>query len=292
MEPRAFALNLDADLELAAGPRYAPTRRTLAAMAAMRPPLAASLLAPGDRLVDEASPPASARGLVGVAFCPTPRGLSLLAAAGAIAPRAPSFDVLRAVNHRRFCASLGQTLPGARWIDALEDARALLAEPSPLGGDWRIKRAFGMSGRGQRVVSPGALDDGARASIVAGIAEGGVQIEPQCAITRELGLHGWLSSDGHLSVGRLVEQRCDAMGAWVSTELARDVPDSTRSAIAAELSRVAAALHAAGYFGPFGVDAYLYRVSPDPDAPLALQPRSEINARLSMGFATGFGPVP
>jgi hypothetical protein len=39
------------------------------------------------------------------------------------------------------------------------------------------------------------------------------------------------------------------------------------------------------YFGPFGVDAYTYRAR---DGRLGLQPRSEINARYSMGFAAGF----
>ena len=46
------------------------------------------------------------------------------------------------------------------------------------------------------------------------------------------------------------------------------------------------ALAGAGYFGPFGIDAYRYR---DRAGALRLQPRSEINARYSMGFAVGLG---
>jgi hypothetical protein len=49
---------------------------------------------------------------------------------------------------------------------------------------------------------------------------------------------------------------------------------------------VGRALFAAAYFGPFGVDGFVYR---DHDGGLRLQPRSEINARYSMGFAIGFG---
>ena len=52
-------------------------------------------------------------------------------------------------------------------------------------------------------------------------------------------------------------------------------------ALLAEAHRVAEALFAADYFGPFGVDAYFYRDRGD----IRLQPRSEINARYSMGFA-------
>ena len=58
-------------------------------------------------------------------------------------------------------------------------------------------------------------------------------------------------------------------------------------ALTTELARVAGALCAAGYFGPFGLDAYTYRGG---DGIVCLQPRSEINARYSMGFALGFGP--
>ena len=53
-----------------------------------------------------------------------------------------------------------------------------------------------------------------------------------------------------------------------------------------ERERVASALRQAGYFGPFGIDGYTYR---GPGGAVCLQPRSEINARYSMGFAVGMG---
>jgi hypothetical protein len=49
----------------------------------------------------------------------------------------------------------------------------------------------------------------------------------------------------------------------------------------AEAKVVAEGLTAAGYFGPFGVDAYTYR---DEERGVVLQRRSEINARYTMGF--------
>ena len=57
--------------------------------------------------------------------------------------------------------------------------------------------------------------------------------------------------------------------------------------MAGEAERVARALSGAGYFGPFGVDAFTYR---DRVGNVCVQPRSEINARYTMGFAVGFAP--
>jgi hypothetical protein len=84
-----------------------------------------------------------------------------------------------------------------------------------------------------------------------------------------------------------VEQQCDARGAWLATcPFAPSNEHEQRIALVmheqAEL--VAAALARAGYFGPFGVDAFSYRA---PDGTRAIQPRSEINARYGMGYAVG-----
>lgn len=50
------------------------------------------------------------------------------------------------------------------------------------------------------------------------------------------------------------------------------------------------ALRERGYFGPFGVDAYLYRLR-SLDTP-CWNLRSEINARYSMGWALGWSTRP
>ncbi len=292
----AWVLNLDADVELAAiasgaaGARaaYAPTRSVREAMRAFAPPLAASLLDPEqDLLVDEDSRRGSARGKVGRAFCPTPRALRLLRRAGAEPEPHPGCDVLVRVNARAFASSLGTTLPGAAFVADEAEARTRLAAAPPfeLSDAWRIKRNFGMTGRGQRVVVPSRLTEADMAFVRAGLAEGGVQIEPDVAIVDELAIHGVLAPDGALTLGPVVKQRCDARGAWVSSE--RMPSEEAPSELPREAERVATALTAAGYFGPFGVDAYTYRSRrPDPSAaaPVALQPRSEINARFTMGF--------
>jgi hypothetical protein len=126
---RAWVLNLDADVELAHRTRYEPSRRVRDAIRAHAERLAAVLLLPGDVLVDDVSTPLSARGLPGVAFCPTPRAVSLLRRAGAEPEPHPSVDVLRAVNSRAFASSLGATLPSAGFVTDVE------ARPSATGGE-------------------------------------------------------------------------------------------------------------------------------------------------------------
>jgi hypothetical protein len=287
----AWVLNLDADLELAAGDRYSPTQAVRAAMTDHVERLAVSLLAPGDVLVDERSPPGIAEGLVGRAFCPTSRAVALLVRAGARPDPHPSHEVLRSVNGRAFCAALGQTLPEAVFARDLDTAVAVLSRPPSVAKQWRVKRAFGMAGRGQRLVAAGPPSEADTSFLRSSIAGGGgVQIEPSVDIVRELGIHGRVERDGSLRLGHLVVQDCDAYGQWLATTLA-DVDVIERlhpgapDAITSEARRVASSLTVAGYFGPFGVDAFVFR---DLAGAPHLQPRSEINARYSMGFAVGF----
>ena len=288
----AWVLNLDADLELAALEgvrRYEPRKGVRLAMGAHVEVLAASLLGPGDLLVDEASPAGIARGLRGRAFCPTPRALAVLERTGAEPEPHPPLEVLRRVNSRAFASSLGATLPGAAFVTAPGVARAMLRAVPVVGNGWRVKHAFGMAGRNQRIVTPSALDEGALAFLRVGLLKGGVQIEPNVAIDAEYAVHGMLDRDGSLVVGAVMRQRCDAQGAWVATEPIppdREGHDAIVDRMTEEARGVARALGEAGYFGPFGVDGYTYR---DRANVQRLQPRSDINARYSMGFAAGWG---
>ena len=291
----AWVLNLDADLELAAPRGYSPKKSVLAAMQPMVARLASVLLGPNDTLVDATS--MNARGLAGRAFCPTPRALKMLLHAGATPEPHPPLNVLRQVNSRAFASAMGATLPSGAFVTSLEEALAMLRSSPAVGKGWRIKRAFGMTGRRQRVSAPsppslvergGPGWGGDIAFIRAGLAEGGVQIEPDVPIVNEYSIHGMLGQDGGCTFGAMVEQHCDARGRWLGTERIAN-PTAAERAIATRLTEeaahVASALSRAHYFGPFGVDAYTYR---DHAGALHLQPRSEINARYTMGFAMGF----
>lgn len=283
----AWVLNLDADLELGTGPRYARTKSVRVAMAPYIAKLAASLLGPDDVLVDDGAPQASAAGLVGRAFCPTSRAVEALLRAGARPAPHPTQVVLREVNGRAFSAGLGPSLPGGVFVRDLDAALVVLSDTPESAKGWRVKRAFSMAGRGQRRIAPGRANKGDVSFLNSAIgSEGGVMIEPDVAIVRELGIHGVIEQSGAFRLGRLVEQQCDAHGQWLATSLANGVDAPTAGAIHREGVAVARALCAAGYFGPFGIDAFVYR---DLAGALRLQPRSEINARYSMGFAVGFG---
>lgn len=278
-----WLFNLDADIELAMGKGYSPSHAVLAAMTAPRARLAAELARPGDGVVVEDASGARIEGANdtrGRAFCPTPRAIALFRRLGVEPEPHPPVEVLRRVNGRAFSAALGQTLEGAVFATSVEEARRVIASAPPIGAQWRVKRAFGMAGRGQRPIAPGALGDADAAYLRASIErDGGIQIEPEVELVRELGLHGVRDATGELRVGRLVEQRCDATGQWLESRPATDVIAERR--LREELERVASALAGAGYFGPFGIDAFEYRV----DTELRFNPRSEINARYSMGFA-------
>lgn len=286
----AWVLNLDADLELAVPHGYTPKRTVLEAMKPYVALLAKSLFGPEDQLVDEsfsALPARDRAAYAGRAFCPTPRAIATLRRAGVEPEPHPGVDVLRRVNSRAFSAALGQTLPGASFVTDLDAAREALAGSPPAGNGWRVKRNFGMTGRGQRVLVR-APDEADLAFLRAGLAEGGVQIEPNVSIQAEYGIHGMVGADGAASFGVVVRQFCDARGAWlVTAPVTSPTQDDTEiaDAIQAEANRVAVALAKAGYFGPFGVDAYTYR---DENRNLEIQVRGEINARYSMGFPIGF----
>ena len=218
----AWVLNLDAELELAV-PAHTPSAGVREALRTYVPVLAASLLEEGDVLVDASSAPGLARGLAGRAFCPTPRAIALLRRAGAEPEAHPPVEVLRRVSSRAFCASLGPTLPGAAFVTTWDEARAVLERAPEIGDGWRVKRAFGTSGRGQRVLRAGAIDVAEEGFVRAGLARGGVRIEPNVRIETEYAIHGRIGEDGGLRLGRLVVQRCDTRGAWMSTEPA-DAP--------------------------------------------------------------------
>lgn len=284
----AWVLNLDADLELAAGPRYSPTKTVRAAMAPYVAKLAASLLGPEDVLVDDdEATGARAAGLIGRAFCPTSRAIEVLLRAGARPAPHPTHAVLREVNGRAFSAGLGPGLPGGVFVRDLDAALVALSDAPEGASAWRVKRAFSMAGRGQRRITPGTVNHGDVSFLRSAIgSEGGVMIEPDVAIVRELGIHGMIEQSGAFRLGRLVEQQCDAHGQWLATSWADRADASIARALDREGVAVARALHAAGYFGPFGIDAFVYR---DRAGALRLQPRSEINARYSMGFTVGFG---
>ena len=289
--PRTWVLNLDAELELArdGGPYQTPL--SVARGIAPALPKAQALLGPADALVESDGslrlpdaagggvPPSPVRWL-GAAWCPTPSALARLARAGVELPPSPGFGVLQRVNHRVFYLELGGGAPGARYVRDEADLTATLGERRV----WLCKRPFGFAGRGQRrlPLSPSADD---RRWLADGLRQGGFVAEPWLELRLELALHG-LIEGGRLGLGQICVQQTDRFRAWVSTRRARagELSPSHVALLRERAEAVGAALASAGYFGPFGIDAYLFETG---SGALALNPLSELNARYSMGYPVG-----
>ncbi|MEO8181235.1 MAG: hypothetical protein ABI895_20545 [Deltaproteobacteria bacterium] len=285
---KVWVLNLDAEIELSrSGPYQAPERvlRALAPWAKR----ARSLLAAEDQLLDDwlASEPRLAPA-VGVCWSPTPSALRRLSKAGVPLPLAPGLEVLRRVCHRRFYLGLGGGAPGAAYFEdpaLLEQALAARG-----GAAWLFKRPYGFAGRAQRRIGEQLSADDRR-WLADGLRLGGLLGEPWLPIERELCLHGVLAANGGLRLGRPCEQRTDSFRAWCSSapltvdELTTaELAAEWRRALVSAAERSAEALQRAGYFGPFGIDAYLWRT---PRGGLELNPLGELNARYTMGFSVG-----
>lgn len=93
--------------------------------------------------------------------------------------------------------------------------------------------------------------------------------------------HGYVLRDGRVLSAPPRLQQIDAMGRFLG--MATDAASLTAAEdaqLTTQITRVGAALHHAGYFGPFCIDAFRYRTA-DGDA---FNPRCEINARFTMGY--------
>lgn len=278
----AWVLNLDADLELARPRGYAPPARVARRVAASVGG-ALALLGPGDVRVEPGDRlPDALRGVRGSAWCPTPWATRVLRDAGAQPAPAPSLEVLRAANHRRFGAELGGGPQGSAFVTTAAEVDVRLGRPVVL------KRAHGFAGRGQRRLRAAPTDDDRR-WIEASLRAGGLLVEPWVDIVDELSVHGRVGEDGAVVVGAPCVQEVDSRGAWRSTRRASagELEPAELSALEAGARRVAGALAAIGYFGPFGVDGYRYRDG----ATRRLVALGEVNARYTMGWAVGMAGV-
>jgi hypothetical protein len=277
----AWHLNLDADRELQDPAAYRAPNLSAARVRELVARMA-DLVAPEDSYLDALPAGALPAELTIQTFCPTPSALARIRARGFLPPSAPPLGVLRAVNDRAFCAALGHGLPDACFARDLAQLEAHVRRPTA-GGWYVIKRAFSFAGREQKRVQPGALDDATRSFCLRSFARGeGLQVEPWVARLADFARHAYLTRKGALLLGATREQRCDAQGRFLG--MCSGPAQASRAddaALLAELHKTADALTAAGYFGPFGIDAFRYLRTDDS---VSFNARCEINARLTMGY--------
>jgi hypothetical protein len=279
----AFLLNLDAERELAGD--------AVDVFAALehRPELAFALR---DLLSDAPLVTRRSResrflgGRMGRAWCPTPRALLALSEAGVEVPAAPSLDVLRRVNDRRFSIEHLREGPYEAWFtSSSEEARARLAHPSPTGR-FLLKHPLGFAGRGRLVAA--SFDEKTSRFVEASVERfGGVSIEPLYGRTLDVAIHGYVTPSGNHTLGEPTIAEVTRGGTYTSSRRASpgELTDVEETCLREEAAHVANVLAAASFFGPFGLDGFRF-VSKGREF---LAPRCEINARYTMGWATGMG---
>ncbi len=253
----AWVLNLDAEFELSRlNFEYLPRRKLLEQLASYGQG-SRTLLGPEDLLV-EPSAGALPRGYVGRAWCPTPRALKLLSDAGVTAEPHPEASALRRVNHRLFAHQAGGGLPLQRYFSERAPLEQLLRGAER---PWLAKRPLAFAGRGQlRFYGP--ISDKQGSWLDVSLAQDGLIVEPLVTPTLELSLHGFVWPAGRRELGRICVQQVSERGVFrgVRLALASELDPVESASLFEQAERVAGLLHGAGYFGPFGIDAYRYRL--------------------------------
>jgi hypothetical protein len=277
----AWLLNLDAELELSRlNFEYVPRLKLLQQLETYGRGSRA-LLGPDDVLVQPGVRLPAAE-FVGRAWCPTPLALNRLAAAGVEAEPHPEASVLRRVNHRLFAHQAGGGLPQQSYFTERAPLEELLRRAER---PWLLKRPLSFAGRGQmRFYGP--ISDKQWSWLDVSLAQDGLIVEPLVVPMLEVSLHGFVWQTGRCEFGRICVQQVSERGVYRGVRLAlpSELDSSETVSLFEQAERVAGLLHGAGYFGPFGIDAYRYRAG-DERGFCAL---SEINARYTMGFAVGF----
>ncbi len=208
--------------------------------------------------------------------------MAALSAAGVSAEPHPDASVLRRVNHRRFAFEAGGGLPEQQYFTERAPLEALLERAER---PWLLKRPMAFAGRGQmRFYGP--IGDKQWSWLDVSLAQDGLIVEPLVTPTLELSLHGFIWPSGRAELGRVCVQEVSDRGVFrgVRRAEAGELEPSEERSLVAQGERVAALLQAAGYFGPFGIDAYRYELG----GKTAFCSLSEINARYTMSFVTGF----
>lgn len=211
-------------------------------------------------------------------WCPTPRVLAAASQCGLLVGPAPTVTALRAVHDKRFISTaLAElTLPGRCIVSSEEQWKTLRANTK---GPLRLKRPFGYAGKGQRIWPEQGGED--RPWLADSLRLGGFVAEPHISGALELSQHGYINARG-LLLGQPCWLKTDKSSAPVSIEPALHVDPSIHEQLKSIAQTAADALFAAGYFGPFGIDALIVKGQ----AYLI-----DLNPRFTLGWSIGMGAL-
>jgi hypothetical protein len=210
-----------------------------------------------------------------------------------LVPAAP--EVVARVADRAFGLEIarehGWALPGARWVaDVAEIERHLASGGAATGaGRWVVKAPYSAAGRERHVAAgPGELaEPPVRRRIESLLARHGrLLFEPWVERTADFGAAGLLTAAG-VRLASLHRQEVGARGAFrgiapvPAGEGAAGLAPAERDLLEAAFHATAEGLRAAGYAGPFGIDAFRWRGA---GGEMLFHPLCELNPRLTFGL--------
>ncbi len=201
-------------------------------------------------------------------------------------PSVPSLDVVRNLNNRSFCAEManryGFGVPGSTFCSVMKEVEEAVkaVDAFPLV----IKPAFGGSGFGLRISdNPDELTKelGTAARY---LAHGGLVIEPWLRRVADLSTVTLISPEGVVDKVRFERQGVNGHGSFYGIYCSESDPRLEKwKPQLGEVTRILSEeIFARGYFGPVGIDSFVYIDPATGSERLACA--IEINARYTMGF--------
>ena len=172
----------------------------------------------------------------------------------------------------------------AEIVDKIQ--RTVRGWPTRFGRRFTLKPRFGCSGRGR---VPGSTDDPDSVEIRGALPRlarcGGAILEPWLQRTTDLSAQFLVSKEGNIQLLGTLRQVLSVSGSYFghcgrilpNGDIVADTPYDTQL-LATSLQLVQAA-HSAGYWGPCGVDAFVFE---DGDH-VVFRPAVELNARFTLG---------
>ena len=200
-------------------------------------------------------------------------------------PVAPA-TMATACNDRQLALTLGQQLGSAAPTACLvASVESIVDAASRVDGPWVVKARFSAAGR-LRVIHRGGVIQRERLARLLSL-HGSLVFEPWAERLLDVGISALLGPCGGFRLVSFHRQVVDRDGRFRGLETeARfagivDLRPAERDRMLEAVEEVASALHARGYVGPFGIDAWRFRTSAGEEG---FQPLGEINARMTFGL--------
>jgi hypothetical protein len=200
---------------------------------------------------------------------------------------APSIDVVKRVNSRRYASELESTTmlqpEPSLLAGSMDDVTSFLNQSAP--SPWLIKGEFGMSGR-ERIRVKGSLLNASQLGWLKREFSAGraVVIEPMLDRLDEVSVHYDVEPDGVAHRVGIVALTSDARGQFAQAVVGTGEDQQTRYAewetVLSHTDHAAQEASRIGYVGPLGIDAMRYRTH---DGEMGFRPLQDINARWTMG---------